>query len=165
MSIGPHILDDRRVGAVEIHQDVARISIFGIGLDVDVTSFAVTNAQKPDRGGMHQLGGRPKPLTRKRPSGAVVNQTNQIEVVGHRRELTADGLRSKNESAFAHGPNSAIETGCCTMNFQRAVSSVLTDCLSRGAHPKFVDHLRHIGWMRVVLKYNLRLASGFEPRT
>jgi len=64
MSIGPHILDDRRVGAVEIHQDVARISIFGIGLDVDVTSFAVTNAQKPDRGGMHQLGGRAMGLVR-----------------------------------------------------------------------------------------------------
>src|SRR5207244_10616834 len=35
-----------------------------------------------------------------------------------------------------HGPNSAIQTGCRTMDLQRAVSKVLTDCLSRGAHPK-----------------------------
>ena len=30
MSIGPHALDDRRVGAVEINQDVARIAVLGV---------------------------------------------------------------------------------------------------------------------------------------
>src|SRR5438309_9767940 len=84
---------------------------------------------------MHQLGGRPKPLTRERPSGEVVNQTNKKEVMGHRRELTADGLPSEKESVVVHGPNSAIQTGCRIMDLQRAVSRVLTDCLSRGAHP------------------------------
>src|SRR5436189_1133900 len=80
------------------------------------------------------LSGRPKPFTRERPSGGVVNQTDQIEFVGHRRKLTADGLQSDNESKVEHGPHSAIEVGSCTMDFQRAVSSVLTDCLSPRAH-------------------------------
>jgi len=137
MSIGSHALDDGRVGAVEIDQDVARISVLGgVGLDVDVTTLAVAHAQKSHRGRIHQLSGRPKPFTRERPSGGVVNQTDQVDFVGHGRELTADGLQSDHESTVEHGPNSAIEVGCCTMDFQRAVSSVLTDCLSRRAHSK-----------------------------
>jgi len=134
MSIGPHALDDCRVGAVEIDQDVAGISALGVGLYVDVTTLAVANAQKSHGGGVSQLSGRPKPFTRERPSGGVVNQTDQIEFVGHRRKLTADGLQSDNESKVEHGPHSAIEVGSCTMDFQRAVSSVLTDCLSPRAH-------------------------------
>src|SRR5436189_3214478 len=98
MSIGPHALDDCRVGAVEIDQDVAGISALGVGLYVDVTTLAVANAQKSHGGGVSQLSGRPKPFTRERPSGGVVNQTDQIEFVGHRRKLTADGLQSDNES-------------------------------------------------------------------
>jgi hypothetical protein len=39
-------------------------------------------------------------------------------------------LQSDNESTVEHGPNSAIELGSCTIDFQRAVNSVLTDCLS-----------------------------------
>ena len=135
VSVGPHALDDGRVGVVEIDQDVAGISPLGVGLKVDVTTLAVTHTQKSHCGGVTQLSGRPKPFPRKRPSGDVVNQTDQIKFVGHRRELTADGLQSDKESMVEHGPNSAIEVGSCTMDFQRAVSSVLTDCLSRRAHP------------------------------
>ena len=136
MSIGPHVLDDGRIGAVEIDQDVARISVLGgVGLDVDVTTLAVAHAQKSHSGSVSQLGGRPKPLTRERLSGGVVNQTDQINFVGHRRELTADGLQSDKESMVEHGSNFAIEVGSSTMDFQRAVSSVLTDCLSPRAHP------------------------------
>jgi len=134
MSIGSHALDDRRVGAVEIDQDVAGISVLGVGLDVDVTTLAVAHAQKSHGGGVSQLSGRPKPFARDGPSGGVVNQTDQIDFVGHRRQLTADGLQSDNESTVEHGPNFAIEAGCRTMDFQRAVGSVLTDCLSRRAH-------------------------------
>src|SRR5436305_3044734 len=86
-------------------------------------------------GAYPQLGGRPKPFTRERLSGGVVNQTDQIEFVGHRRELTADGLQSDKESTVEHRSNFAIEVGCRTMDFQRAVSSVLTDCLSLRAPP------------------------------
>jgi hypothetical protein len=137
MSIGPHALDDGWVSAVEIDQDVAGISVLsGVGLEVDVATLAVAQAQKSHGGGVSQLSGRPKPFTRERPSGGMVNQTDQINFVRHRRELTADGLQSDNESTVEHGPNSAIEVGSCTMDFQRAVSSVLTDCLSRRAHPK-----------------------------
>src|SRR5258708_29561030 len=106
---------------------------------------------------MHQLGGGPKPVWRERSYGAVVDQTDQIEFVGHRRELTADGLPSENESAVEHGPNSATEAGCRTMDFQRAVSSVLTGCLTRGAHPTMTPS----SVMQAVYHY---LAAGLHEK-
>jgi len=46
----------------------------------------------------------------------------------------ADRLHRQKDSPVVHGRNSAIKTGCGTTDFQRAVSSVLTVCLSRGDH-------------------------------
>src|ERR1700674_1065137 len=109
MSIGPHALDDGRVGAVQIDQDIAGISVLGsVGLNVDVTTLAVAYTQKSHRGGVSQLSGCPKPFTRERLSGRLVNQTDQVDLVGHRRELTADRLQSDKESTVEHGLNFAI---------------------------------------------------------
>src|SRR5713226_3413871 len=87
---------------------------------------------------MHQQGGRPGSFSWEWSSGVVVNQTDQIQVVVHGRELASDRLQRQNESSIVHGRNSAIKMGCPTMDFQRAVSSVLTDCLSRGDHSNFI---------------------------
>src|SRR5712692_7062203 len=121
---------------VQIDQDVAAVAVLGVGLDVNVTSLAVANAQKSYRCRLRQLGSRPKPFARECSSDGVVNQTDQIQVVGHRRELPTDGLQRESESAIEHGRHDAIEEGCRTMDFQPVVSSVLTDRLSRGAHSR-----------------------------
>ena len=51
------------------------------------------------------------------------------------RKLAADSMPGESESTVEHGPHFAIEPGCRTINSQRAVGSVLTDCLGPGVHP------------------------------
>jgi hypothetical protein len=47
-----------------------------------------------------------------------------------------DCLPREEKTAIDHESNSALESVRYTMECQRTVSSALTDCLSRGAHPK-----------------------------
>ena len=136
VSIGPHGFDNGWAGVIQIDEDVARIALFRVGMDVHVAAFPVANAQEPDGGRMGQLGGGPQPLSGKCPSGLAVNQTDEIEVVGHGRKLAADGLHSEIESAVEHGPNFGIERNRRTMNSQRTANSGLTGCLSLGVHRK-----------------------------
>jgi hypothetical protein len=48
--------------------------------------------------------------------------------------LSADGLPGKRKAEVKHTPDSVAERGCRTTNSQRVVDSVLTRCLSQGAH-------------------------------
>ena len=63
-----------------------------------------------------------------------MNETDEIEVVTHGSELSADGLHGEIESTVEHGPNFGIERTRRTMNSQRTANSGLTDCLSLGVH-------------------------------
>jgi hypothetical protein len=51
---------------------------------------------------MQQLVRCPQPFSREWLLGEVVNQTDEIQLVGHRRQLAADGLRRENESPIEH---------------------------------------------------------------
>src|SRR5437016_3113787 len=62
----------------------------------------------------------------------MVNQTNQVQLVGHGGELSADGMQGEKETAVVHDRNFAVETNRRTMNFQRTANCVLTVCLSPG---------------------------------
>lgn len=134
MTSGPHGLDDGWVGAIEIHEDVAGIAVLREGMEVHVAALAVANTQEADGGRTGQLGSAPQPLSGESPSGLGVNETNEIEVVRHGRELAANGLRGEIESEVEHGLNFGIEGTRRTMNSQRTANSGLTDCLSLGVH-------------------------------
>src|SRR5207247_3747657 len=95
-----------------------------------------------DGGCAPQLFRRPKPFTRKRPAGLMMNQTDQVQLVGHGGELSANGLQGEKETAVVHNRNSAVETNRRTMNFQRTANCVLTVCLSPGAGSRLVYRLR-----------------------
>ena len=136
MSVGAHGFEDGRVGVVQIQQNVAGVAVGGEGLEVDVTSFAVPYAEEPHGGPLCQLSGRPKPLAGKGPSGAVVDQTDQIELARRGRHLALDRLPREEEAAIGHGDDSGPNWTRRTMDSQRTVSSVLTDCLTQGAHPR-----------------------------
>src|SRR5205807_6884809 len=94
--------------------------------------FAVAHTQKADSGSAAQLFRCPKSFARKRIPGLMVNQTNQVQLVGHGGELSADGMQSEKETAVVHDRNFAVETNRRTMNFQRTANCVLTVCLSPG---------------------------------
>ena len=132
MPVGAHDLYDHRIGTIQVNENIASVLVPGVGLDVYVASFAVANAQKADGSRSHQLSRRPKPFAGKRTARLVVNQTDQIQLVGHRRELATDGLPGQEESTVVHDRNFAIEATRRTMNPQRTANSVLTVCLTSG---------------------------------
>ena len=139
MSVGAHDLHDRWVGTIQIDENVACVLVSGVGLNIDVAPLAVAGAQKADGSGSHQLGCCPKSFSRKRATCLVVNQTDQIQLVGHRREMPTNGLPSQKKSTVVHDRNCAIEATRRTMNPQRTASSVLTVCLTSGG--RFTLHL------------------------
>ena len=132
MSVGAHEVDDRRISTIQIDQNIAGVLVSSIGVNVHVTPLAVASAQEADGRGACQLGCCPKPFSRKRATCLLVNQTDQIKFVGHRRHMATDGLPSQKESTVVHDRNCAIEATRRTMNPQRTANSVLTVCLTSG---------------------------------
>jgi hypothetical protein len=104
--MGLHAYENRWLGVVQVDQDVARVSIRVIGLDVYVATFAVANAQKSEGRQMQQLGRSPQPFAGERPLGNGVDQTDQIQFVGHGRQLAADSVPGESESTVEHAGTS-----------------------------------------------------------
>ena len=132
MSVGAHEVHGRRIGMIQIDQNRASVLVSGVGVQVNVTPLAVASTHKTDGSGAHQLGGRPEPFAGKWAASQVVNQTDQIEIVGHCGQLPANGLPGEKETAVFHDRNFAVGTNRRTMDFQRTANCVLTVCLSRG---------------------------------
>src|SRR3989449_10900585 len=88
VSLGLHGGKDLPVGVVQIHQDIAGIAAVGIGMEVDVVSLQVPSAQKPYHGPLGQQASGPQPFSRAGDSGAMLNQTHQVEFVGQDRKST-----------------------------------------------------------------------------
>ena len=83
MSIGAHGVDDTASGEVQLDEDVAGVSVLGVGSEVKVESFAVAQAQESDSSAAGELKAIPERLGGKRSSALVVNQPNQVEFAGH----------------------------------------------------------------------------------
>jgi len=139
MPLRAHGGDHRRLGTIQIDENVACVSVTGVRLHVDVASFAVAGAQKPDGGRAAQLLRRPQALARKRPPRLLVDQSNQVQLTGHCRELPANGLHGEKETTVVHDRNFGVKAERRTMNFQRTANCVLTVCLSRGG--RFIPSL------------------------
>jgi len=136
MSICAHAVQDHRIGAIQVDQNIAGILVAGVGVNVDVTALAVASTKKAEGRSAHQLSCRPESFSGKGAAGPVVNQTDQIEIVGHGGQLSTNGLPGEKETAVFHDRNFAVGTNRRTMNFQRTANCVLTVCLSRGGKLK-----------------------------
>ena len=132
MPIGAHEVYGGRIGTIQIDQNIAGVLVTGVGVNVNVAPLAVASAQKADGSGAHQLGCCPQSFSGKRAASQVVNQTDQIQFVRHRREMATDSLPSQKKSTVVHECNCAIEATRRTMNPQRTANSVLTVCLTLG---------------------------------
>ena len=75
----------------------------------------------------------------------AVDQTDEIEIIRHARQLAANSLQGKKESALKHENENELEAPCTRSNFQRLVNSVLTYCLSSGDNPKLCQNTPLIG--------------------
>ncbi|HKE28361.1 MAG TPA: hypothetical protein VKB88_38695 [Bryobacteraceae bacterium] len=132
MPVSAHGGDGSRPHVIQIDENVAGVLVASIGLYIDVAAFAVAHAQEADRGRSCQQLARPEPFAGERPPSLVMNQTDEVEVVGHGGQLSANGLQGEKEAAVFHDRNFVVGTNRRTMNFQRTANCVLTVCLSRG---------------------------------
>ena len=107
MPVDAHPFERSRIRVVQIQQDVAGVTVFRVGLKVYVTAFPIANAQESYRRVLAQLSSGPKPFARERGSGGVVNQPNQVEVLGHRGELPPDHAQRKEQTTIEHKPTIA----------------------------------------------------------
>jgi hypothetical protein len=87
---------------IEIQQHIAGVPLSGVRVNVDVTSLSVAPAEKPDGGCMRQLGCGPQAFPWEGSARGVMNQTDQIQIVRHGRELATNGLPGKKKSAVLH---------------------------------------------------------------
>jgi hypothetical protein len=136
MPLGAHLLDHKRPRNIQIDQNVACVLLSAVGLNIHVATFHIASAEKPNRGRAGQLVGGPEPLARKGPMSPVVNQTDEVQLVRHCRELPANALQSDPESAVVHDRNSVAATKRRTMDFRQTARCVLTGCLSPGGRSK-----------------------------
>jgi hypothetical protein len=137
MPVGAHGLHYGRLGVIEVDENVAGVVVAGVGVKVDVAAVAVAASQESDDCWSRQLISRPESFAGHCPSSPVVNQADLVQLVGHRRELPANGPPGEKKSVVFHDCNLAIETNRRTMDFQRTANSVLTVCLTPGAHPNW----------------------------
>src|SRR2546427_5085597 len=92
VTIGPHGVQHCRVGAVQLHQNIASVPLKRIGLEIYVISLAITSTQKTYGATIQHLGSCPNPVARQSLSGVAVNQTDEIKIARHRRELPPKSL-------------------------------------------------------------------------
>ena len=131
---GAHGFHNGWVSLIQIDEDITGIALLCVGMEVHVTAFPVANAQEPDGGRMGQLGNGPQPLSGEWSASLVMDETDEIKVVRHSRELAAHGQQREIESTVEHGPNFGIERTRRTMDSQRTANSGLTGCLTLGVH-------------------------------
>jgi len=103
MSMDTHGFQNLRIRVVQINQDVTGVLAIGVGLDIHIPSFAVTQAKKSNHRATHQLIGRPKAISWKGFLGAVANQTDRVQIARHRRKLASDCLHRNKKSTVDHG--------------------------------------------------------------
>src|ERR1700733_7676539 len=109
MAIGTHAGKDIGSGGIEVNQNVAGVALLGIGQKIDVITLLVTCAQKAHHRSTHQLPRIPHSFSWTRLSCGAVKQADEVESIGHGRELAADSVPGKKESAIEHGDENAIE--------------------------------------------------------
>jgi hypothetical protein len=112
MSRNPHGIDDVLSSPIQVHQNVAGVSIAGIGLEEYVISLAIAQTQKSDHGPPRELHGAPNVFSGKGPAARAMNQPNPIQVAGHGGQLSAQGLHSEEETPI-HGRDSNMHSGHC----------------------------------------------------
>ena len=136
MTLGAHGGDDLGLGAIQVHQDVAGVAAVRIGVEIDVKAVAIPRTQEPYGCTVGEEGSRPQTFTRATAFGDGMDQSDEVQFVRHRRQLAAYRTQGQKKSVIPHGGDCRFTTASCTIDFQRAVNSVLTGCLTQGAHPK-----------------------------
>jgi hypothetical protein len=134
-----HVFDHPRAGLVQVEEHVARTAAFGIWPEIDIAALVIAFAQTAHDGSARQILRGPQPSSRSWSVCDGVNQADQIELVRHSRQLSADGLAREKQSEVEHAAEDESGARCPAMIFQRTVTTPLTLCLSPGVHSKLLS--------------------------
>jgi hypothetical protein len=135
MAIRPHSFENMGAGLIQIEENIAGIASSSVGQQIDVETLIIARSQKAHHRGTPQLSGCPQPFSWSGSVCRAVNQTEEVEIVRHTRQLAADSLQGEEKSAVRHKGENGLKAPCLKINFQRVVNSVLTYCLSSGDNP------------------------------
>jgi hypothetical protein len=136
VTVCAHIFEHLRAGLIQVEENIARVAAFGIGQEVNVEAQLIAFAQGAHDRGARQLLRSPQPFSWRWSASDRMNQADQIELIGHSRQLSADGLACDEQSEIEHAAENEPGARCRTMNSQRTVTTPLTLCLSPGVHFK-----------------------------
>ena len=108
MAIGQHSWQD--IGRViQVEENIAGVARLGEGEKIDVIALKVACAQEAQYRSLQQLTNIPHSFAWARPSSGAMDQANEIKLIRHGRELAADCVRRKKESAIKHRPENAAK--------------------------------------------------------
>ncbi len=116
MPISAHSIQHIDRGAIQVDQNIAGVLVPAIRVNVDVVSFPVVGAEKRDSGRAEQLRCAPQAPPRQWLPGLIVNQTNQIQVMRHGRQVPANGLGGEQKAVIGH-TRSMDRGGLCYKGF------------------------------------------------
>jgi len=123
MAIGSHAGQNIRCRVIQIEENIPGVAILSEGEKIDVKSLKVACAQKAQYRSPQQLTNIPHSFAWARPSCEAMDQANEIELIRHGRELAADCVQRKEESAIKHDPRMQRNYLGLTMIFQRTVTT------------------------------------------
>ena len=68
MAVVPHAVENPGSRIVQIEQNIARVLVEVVRMNIDIESLAVADAQESNFSWMEQLGGSPEPLSGQGPA-------------------------------------------------------------------------------------------------
>ena len=107
MPVYAHVLEYVRGGVIQVKEDVARITAFGVGPEVNVEAEAVVRAQKTHHVVARQLLRGPQTLSRSWSTSDGMDQADEIGLIRHRCQLATDGLLGE-KFAIEHEPSLSL---------------------------------------------------------
>jgi len=102
MPVAAHGVQHRRLGMVQVDQDIAGVAVCGKRLKVNVITFAIAYAQETHGGWPTELRGGPQAFPGEGQAGGVMDEAHQIELAGHAAQLPPNNLGGGKQSRIAH---------------------------------------------------------------
>jgi hypothetical protein len=107
MTIGAHCGQHRRLGVIQIDQNIPGILRVCVRSEINIKTLAVASAKKSQGGLIQNLRCRPEPLARERFSSLAMDQSDEVGPRRHGRDLTTNRPPGQRESSIEPQKNAS----------------------------------------------------------
>ena len=109
MAMGSHPRQHIGCGMIQVEENIAGVAILGVREKINVKALEIACTQEAQHHSTCQVSGCPQPFSWSWPVCGGVNQTDEVEIIRHGRELAANRLGHQKESAIEHEHDNAAE--------------------------------------------------------